>query len=157
MPRKYSCIHCSRRNNLCKRNACIVGCDISWKRSWILVYACDSRITLSLLVPFHICASHILYFLFIHIQIPHSLFKENGYDHREALFGKPAYGGSIAQNVFYAQQDFCSDDQADPSKGVPIRPTDPETGKMAAWPSPFILMIDRGSCTFVKKVRFRFC
>jgi hypothetical protein len=86
-------------------------------------------------------------------QIPHSLFKEDGYDHREALFGKPAYGGSIAQNVYYAQQDFCTDAEANPSKGVPTRPDDPETGKMAAWPSPFILMIDRGNCTFVKKVR----
>jgi hypothetical protein len=65
------------------------------------------------------------------------------------LFGKPAYGGSIAQNVYYAQQDFCTDSEVDPTKGVPVRPDDPETGKMAAWPSPFILMIDRGGCTFV--------
>jgi hypothetical protein len=25
---------------------------------------------------------------------------------------------------------------------------------MRAWPSPFILMVDRGGCTFVKKVFF---
>jgi hypothetical protein len=70
-----------------------------------------------------------------------------------ALFGKPAYGGSIALNVYYAQQDLCNGD-VDTSKGVPTRGIDPETGKMRAWPSPFILMVDRGGCTFVKKVFF---
>jgi hypothetical protein len=92
----------------------------------------------------------ILYFYF-NKQIPHSLYKENGYDHREALFGKPAYGGSIAQNVYYAQQELCDGD-VDTTKGVPTRPIDPETQKMQSWPTPFILMVDRGGCTFVKKV-----
>jgi hypothetical protein len=92
----------------------------------------------------------ILYFHF-NKQIPHSLYKENGYDHREALFGKPAYGGSIAQNVYYAQQELCDGD-VDTTKGVPTRPNDPETNKMQSWPTPFILMVDRGGCTFVKKV-----
>jgi hypothetical protein len=36
--------------------------------------------------------------------------------------------------------------------GYPTRPND-ESGKMAAWKSPFILMVDRGDCTFVIKVR----
>jgi hypothetical protein len=27
-----------------------------------------------------------------------------------------------------------------------------EDGKMTGWKSPFILMVDRGDCTFVKKV-----
>ena len=79
------------------------------------------------------------------------MYKENGYDHRVALFGTPAYGGSIAQNVFYAQQELCDGD-VDTTIGVPTRPIDPETNKMQAWPSPFILMVDRGGCTFVKKV-----
>ena len=82
-------------------------------------------------------------------QIPHSLFKEDGYDHREALFGVPPYGGSIATNLFYADSDLC-DQNVDTHKGYPTRPI--VDGKMESWPSPFILMVDRGGCTFVKKV-----
>jgi hypothetical protein len=84
------------------------------------------------------------------LQIPHSLFKEEGYDHREALFGVPPYGGSIAQNVYYADSDLC-DPNVDTSKGYPAREKNSK-GKMEAWPSPYILMVDRGGCTFVKKV-----
>ncbi len=85
-------------------------------------------------------------------QIPHSLYKEGGYDHREALFGIPPYGGSIAQNVYYAESELC-DSSVDTSTGVPSRKKDKD-GKMEPWPSPFILMVDRGGCTFVKKVRW---
>lgn len=85
------------------------------------------------------------------IHIPHKLFKEDGYDHREALFGIPPYGGKIAQNVYYADDDLCSD--VDATKGYPRREIDKETGKMAEWIAPYILMVDRGGCTFVKKVR----
>lgn len=86
------------------------------------------------------------------LQIPHNLFKEQGYDHREALFGVPLYGGSIATNLYYADSDLC-DPNVDTSKGYPSRPI--KDGKMESWPSPFILMVDRGGCTFVKKVRHR--
>jgi len=86
------------------------------------------------------------------IHIPHSLFKEEGYDHREALFGIPPYGGSIAQNVYYADDDLC-DPNVDTTKGYPRREKDDKTGKMPAWESPYILMVNRGECTFVKKVR----
>jgi hypothetical protein len=85
------------------------------------------------------------------IHIPHNLFKEEGYDHREALFGVPPYGGSIAQNVYYADSDLC-EPNVDTHKGFPKRDID-SSGVMAAWPSPYILMVDRGDCTFVKKVR----
>mmetsp|Transcript_907 Transcript_907/g.1126 ORF Transcript_907/g.1126 Transcript_907/m.1126 type:complete len:527 (+) Transcript_907:237-1817(+) len=85
------------------------------------------------------------------VHIPHSLFKEEGYDHREALFGVPPYGGSIAQNVYYADSDLC-DPNVDTSKGYPERPTG-DNGRQEPWPSPYILMVDRGGCTFVKKVR----
>jgi len=85
------------------------------------------------------------------IHIPHKLFKEGGYDHREALFGIPPYGGSIAQNVYYADDDLCLN--VDTTKGYPSRPIDEQTGKMKEWESPYILMVDRGGCTFVKKVR----
>lgn len=85
------------------------------------------------------------------LQIPHNLFKEQGYEHREALFGVPPYGGSIATNLYYADSDLC-DPNVDTRKGYPTRDLD-KNGKMEAWPSPFILMLDRGGCTFVKKVR----
>mmetsp|Transcript_20914 Transcript_20914/g.31520 ORF Transcript_20914/g.31520 Transcript_20914/m.31520 type:complete len:518 (+) Transcript_20914:115-1668(+) len=85
------------------------------------------------------------------VHIPHSLFKEEGYDHREALFGVPPYGGSIATNVYYADDELCDSD-VDTHKGYPSRETG-KNGKMEPWPSPFILMVDRGGCTFVKKVR----
>jgi len=38
--------------------------------------------------------------------------------------------------------------------GVPARDFDPKTNKMRPWPSPYILMVDRGDCTFVQKVCF---
>jgi hypothetical protein len=77
------------------------------------------------------------------------LFKEDGYEHREALFGMPPYGGSITQNVFYANSKLC--DAKEPQEGFPAR--DYVDGKMKPWPSPYILMVDRGDCTFVQKVR----
>jgi hypothetical protein len=90
----------------------------------------------------------------LQITLPQSLRKDGGYDHREALFGRPPYGGSIEQNVYYAEADLC-DHNVDYSRGgYPTRPDDPDaSGKMLQWQSPFILMVDRGGCTFVKKVR----
>jgi len=85
------------------------------------------------------------------IHIPHSLYKEEGYDHREALFGVPPYGGSIAQNMYYADSDLC-EPNVDTRKGYPAREKE-KNGKMLPWPSPYILMVDRGGCTFVQKVR----
>jgi len=85
------------------------------------------------------------------IHIPHSLFKANGYDHREALFGIPPYGGSIAQNVYYADSNLCDPD-VDTRGGYPKRENDKD-GNMEPWPSPYILMVDRGECSFVQKVR----
>lgn len=61
----------------------------------------------------------------------------------------PPFGGSISQNVYYADSDLC-DSAVDTSKGYPTR--DVVDGKMEPWPIPFILMVDRGGCTFVKKV-----
>mmetsp|Transcript_6355 Transcript_6355/g.9659 ORF Transcript_6355/g.9659 Transcript_6355/m.9659 type:complete len:537 (+) Transcript_6355:2-1612(+) len=89
----------------------------------------------------------------LQVQLPQELHGgQNGYDHREALFGLPPYGGSIQQNVYYADSTMC-DTNTDYSRGgFPTRDND-ESGSMAPWKSPFILMIDRGDCTFVKKVR----
>jgi len=63
----------------------------------------------------------------------------------------PPYGGSIAQTVYYADSDLC-DTVVDTTKGYPKRDLD-KNGKMKPWEPPFILMVDRGSCTFVQKVR----
>jgi len=88
----------------------------------------------------------------LQVQLPQELKKDGGYDHREALFGLPPYGGSIEQSVYYADADLC-DGNLDYSRGgYPTREND-EAGVMAPWKAPFILMVDRGECTFVKKVR----
>jgi len=62
----------------------------------------------------------------------------------------PPYGGSIAQQVYYADSDLC-DSNVDTTKGYPER-KDAKGNKMP-WQSPYILMVDRGGCTFVTKVR----
>lgn len=67
------------------------------------------------------------------------------------MFGVPPYGASLNQNVYYADSDLC-DSNVNTRGGYPIRPMDKD-GKMEPWPSPFILMVDRGGCTFVVKVR----
>lgn len=83
----------------------------------------------------------------LQIQIPQSLFKEGGYDHREALFGNPPYGGSISQSIYYTDNDLCDKEKIDPTQGYPVRPDN------KPWEAPFILMVDRGSCSFVQKAR----
>lgn len=71
----------------------------------------------------------------VRVHLPKNLARPSGYDHREALFGIPPYGGSIQQNVIYAEEDMCS---------AAVKPH---------WKSPFILLVDRGGCSFVQKVR----
>jgi len=88
----------------------------------------------------------------LQIHVPKSLTKEGGYEHREALFGIPPYGGSIAQNMYYAADTICDFNSIDTRSGSPIRAKD-DDGKMLPWQSPFILMVDRGGCTFVQKAR----
>jgi hypothetical protein len=72
-----------------------------------------------------------------------------GYDHRDALFGIPPYGGSIQQQLYYAPSNLCSPStdlsDAYPRTGSNEDPSPPTP--------PFILMVDRGDCTFVMKVR----
>lgn len=87
----------------------------------------------------------------LQIQVPSSLFKAGGYDHRGALFGTPPYGATIMQPLYYADSDLC-DATVDKRKGYPTRPND-DSGQMAPWKPPFILMMDRGGCSFVQKVR----
>merc|ERR1740136_450843 len=87
----------------------------------------------------------------LEVQIPSSLVKTDGYEHREALFGNPPYGGSINQPLYYADSDLC-DATVDTRKGYPKRSKD-DSGQMKPWPAPYILMMDRGGCSFVQKVR----
>jgi PA domain len=78
------------------------------------------------------------------------LYKEDGYDHLKALFGTLPNEGSITHPVYYADSDLC-DSNVDTSLGYPSRPM--SGGTMEPWPFPYILMVDRGGCTFVRKVR----
>lgn len=87
----------------------------------------------------------------LQIHVPTELRKDGGYDHIEALFGVPAYAGAIIENVYYADDPMCSDD-FNKRGGYPQRVRD-EKGQHLPWPRPFILMIDRGGCTVIQKVR----
>ena len=57
------------------------------------------------------------------------------------------YGGSIQQQVFYSDSELCDATQIDNHGGYP------ERKDHSAWKSPYILMVNRGSCAFVSKVR----
>ncbi|CAB9509639.1 Vacuolar-sorting receptor 1 [Seminavis robusta] len=87
--------------------------------------------------------------LFVHT--PPILSRQEGYDHRLALFGVPPTNGSITENLIYADSTLC-DPNVDTTIGYPVRESD-DGGLMAPWPTPFILLVDRGECTFVTKVR----
>ena len=67
------------------------------------------------------------------------------------MFGTPQYGGSISQNVYYIKDNLCHG-EADIRGGYPQRGKD-SSGRMKPIPSPFILMVDSGGCSFVTKVR----
>ena len=99
---------------------------------------------------------NILFFSFVVLRkLPTELHRsENGYDHRDAWFGVPPYGSTIQQNVYYANSTLCDDPSVeDYSRGGFPRRTRDSSHRMAPWKPPFILMIDRGECTFVMKVR----
>lgn len=75
--------------------------------------------------------------------------KEGGYDHRDALFGVAPHGGAISLSLYYVPSDLC--DFTALSGGYPERAIGPH-GVMQLFPSPFMLMVDRGGCSFVQKV-----
>ncbi|CAM9555071.1 unnamed protein product [Pylaiella littoralis] len=85
----------------------------------------------------------------LQIPIPTSLVKPEGYQHEEALFGIPKYGGTIAERLIHGgvkkgekvTWNLCTNEDAEAV--APLVPED----------APFILMVDRGVCTFASKVR----
>jgi len=83
----------------------------------------------------------------LQIHIPKNLTRTGGYDHRDALFGTPEYGGSIQQKLYYADSEMCDYDDSAAQGGYP------ERNPKEAWKAPYILMVERGDCSFVQKVR----
>lgn len=79
-----------------------------------------------------------------HWQVPSIFSRQEGYDHSPALFGFPPHAGRITQNIIYADDTIC--DRVDTTKGYPRTPNNP------SWAPPFILMVDRGHCTFLQQV-----
>jgi hypothetical protein len=57
----------------------------------------------------------------------------------------------MTQYVYYANSDLC-DPNVDTRGGYPERDRGKDD-KMKPWQSPYILMVDRGGCTFGRKVR----
>ncbi|CBN77735.1 conserved unknown protein [Ectocarpus siliculosus] len=89
----------------------------------------------------------------LQFPLPTALSRALGYEHEEALFGPHhPYGGVIAERVIHGGVQpgkavrawtLCSIEDAE--LVLPILPPDS---------SPFILMVDRGECTFVTKTRW---
>ena len=59
---------------------------------------------------------------------------------------------TLQGELYYADSDLCDPD-VDKSRGYPARPIDPTTRIMEPWPEPFVLMVDRGDCSFAEQVR----
>ncbi|KAL3931604.1 MAG: hypothetical protein SGBAC_011232 [Bacillariaceae sp.] len=93
---------------------------------------------------------------YLNFVIPPSL-RKNGtaYPHQAAHFGSHfsvfAKDGNYVQKVYYdADDNFCSPEAPPP----PTPPPGNKNGtKKDPWAPPYIALIDRGSCTFVTKVR----
>lgn len=72
----------------------------------------------------------------LQIVLPESLMKKDGYAHKDALFGYPAYTvGSLQTQLIYTASTGCEKIDA------------------GDWEPPFALLLDRGDCHFVEKVR----
>jgi len=83
----------------------------------------------------------------LQIHIPKNLTVQGGYEHRDALFGTPEYGGSIQQKLYYADSTMCDYSNDATMGGYP------ERNPKGPWKPPYILMVERGECSFVQKVR----
>lgn len=72
----------------------------------------------------------------LQVVVPSSLTRKHGFPHRDALFGLPAYAtGSLQAKLISADSTGC------------------ETFNNTYWEPPFALLLDRGDCHFVSKVR----
>ena len=78
--------------------------------------------------------------------------KEGGYEHRVASFGDRPFGKNITGSLYYADSDLCDPSSVPLTGGYPERPIG-SNGIMEPIPSPFILMVDGGRCSFASKVR----
>ncbi|CAN0156978.1 unnamed protein product, partial [Hapterophycus canaliculatus] len=85
----------------------------------------------------------------LQITIPNDLYREDGFPHEEALFGIPKYGGTIAERLVHGGVSL------DESKTWTLCSNEDEEAIPPMVPdgTPFILMVDRGECTFAHKVR----
>lgn len=73
----------------------------------------------------------------LQVVFPQSLTKKNGYAHKDALFGYPSYAlGSLQTQLILSNSTACH-----------------ELNTTGDWERPFALLIDRGDCHFVIKVR----
>eukprot|EP00752_Nemacystus_decipiens_P010339 g9211.t1 len=85
----------------------------------------------------------------LQIPIPDDLYYAPGYPHEEALFGIPKYGGTIAERLIHGgvklgeRKVWTLCNSQEEEDFTPLVPSD----------SPYILMVDRGDCTFASKVR----
>eukprot|EP00527_Entomoneis_sp_CCMP2396_P002038 CAMPEP_0198140070 /NCGR_PEP_ID=MMETSP1443-20131203/3277_1 /TAXON_ID=186043 /ORGANISM="Entomoneis sp., Strain CCMP2396" /LENGTH=559 /DNA_ID=CAMNT_0043802381 /DNA_START=129 /DNA_END=1808 /DNA_ORIENTATION=- len=123
--------------------------SISWRSSLVL----PLLLPLLLLVSSSIRCAGAVQTSKLQVLIPQDLRKKGeGYDHRDALFGIPPYGGSIQQQVFYADSTLCSTGSGSGADDIK-KGGYPQRSDGSAWKTPFILMVDRGECTFVQKVR----
>ena len=96
------------------------------------------------------------------ISIPASLRKPGGYSHAASLFGRPSYA-STTQRLYYAGAvGQCSNDETkscEANSDCDGGGTCVHDGTLCTfdttktYPTPFILMVDRGDCTFVTKAR----
>ncbi|KAL7567343.1 hypothetical protein ACA910_010243 [Epithemia clementina (nom. ined.)] len=97
------------------------------------------------------------------VYLPASLNINGSYDHREALFGQPPYGGSVSGALYFANSTFCDpleykqysdtawtmNNTVGPSR-MAYYPFNPFNANVQG---PIVLMVRRGDCHFVQKVR----
>mmetsp|Transcript_24093 Transcript_24093/g.54675 ORF Transcript_24093/g.54675 Transcript_24093/m.54675 type:complete len:138 (+) Transcript_24093:281-694(+) len=77
-----------------------------------------------------------------------------GFAHVESLFGPSQTNATLVASVIYAGSQLCSRTDASMSTWYPPTIHSGETtGELISPPDRFILMVDRGGCTFVRKVR----
>jgi hypothetical protein len=87
------------------------------------------------------------------VVFPQSIAGE--YHHTSAhLWGEPQYGGKIEANIVYLGNTGCSEsDYRDLSNAEPKNLIVEGAEGISYFKAPYILMIDRGGCNFVPKVR----